>query len=79
MNDEISGIEVPPGHRICGFCGSVVAEAQYAKHRKILGQMPKKCVKGSVAAYRRARNAAKARWAKYRENSYYDRQSPGRF
>jgi hypothetical protein len=68
MKDEILAVEVPEAHRICYFCGLVVLEAQYTKYRKKVGGMSKKCLKGS-AADRRARNAAKARWAKYRKSN----------
>jgi hypothetical protein len=48
----------PPGMHLCRFCGSLVPEDQYRKHRMEAARKAGLSVAGSSAAYRRAKKAA---------------------
>jgi hypothetical protein len=60
MSDDIT----PPGMRRCAFCGSLVPEAQYIKHKQEISRKGGRTLQGSAAAYKKARNAARARWSR---------------
>jgi hypothetical protein len=53
----------PTDMRLCGFCGSLVPEAQYIKHHQEMSRKGGQALRGSAAAYKKARNAARARWS----------------
>jgi hypothetical protein len=59
MSDNIT----PAGKRLCHFCGSLVPEAQYIKHKQEISRKGGQALQGSAAAYEKARNAARARWS----------------
>jgi hypothetical protein len=57
----------PPGMHLCRFCGSIVPEAQYRKNHLEAARKAGLSVRGSSAAYRRAKKAADARWSQHRQ------------
>src|SRR3954451_16756760 len=59
----------PTGMRLCRFCGSLVPEAQYIKHQQEMSRKGGQALRGSAAAYKKARNAARARWSRPRRQT----------
>jgi hypothetical protein len=59
----------PAGMRLCRFCGSLVPEAQYIKHKQEISGKGGQALQGTKVAYKKARNAARVRWSRYFENS----------
>jgi len=60
MSDNMT----PAGKRLCHFCGSLVPEAQYIKHKQEISRRGGQALAGTKAAYKKARNAAKVRWSR---------------
>src|SRR4051812_23218350 len=60
MSDNVT----PPGMRRCAFCGSLVPEWQYLTHKYEISKKGGQALRGSAAAYKKARNAARARWSR---------------
>ena len=60
MPDNIT----PSGKRLCHFCGSLVPEAQYIKHKQEISRKGGQALAGTIVAYKKARNAARVRWSK---------------
>ena len=56
--------DITPGMRRCAFCGSLVPEAQYIKYKQEISRKGGRTLQGSAAAYKKARNAARARWSR---------------
>jgi len=59
----------PPGMHLCRFCGSIVPEAKYVKHKQESGRKGGMALKGTAAAYKKSKKAAKARWSRHRQRS----------
>jgi len=60
MSDNMT----PAGKRLCHFCGSLVPEAQYIKHKQEISRKGGQTLKGTKVARKKARNAARVRWSR---------------